>query len=409
MTAPVQAFDIAIIGGGIVGLSTAMNIARRNTFSILLLEAENRLGSHQTGHNSGVIHSGLYYKPGSLKAKNCVLGRERLYNFCREEGIEFKRCGKIVVAASEDELYRLRNLEARGRANGLHGIRRLGSGDIKEYEPYAGGIEALHVPDTGIVNFQNVSERYSTIAMEFGARIETCAEVRSVSVGPREFMLITDRAEFKAHCIINCAGLYSDRIARMCGLEPGLRIIPFRGEFYKLLPEKEYLVRNMIYPVPDPRFPFLGVHFTVTVDGSVKIGPTSMPAFWRENYNGIDNFNTSEILNILTWEARLFLSNKFGFRTLAVDEIKKYNRKYFTSLARGMVNKMDENGFTQWGAPGIRAQLLNVKTMEMVMDFVVEGDKESVHILNAVSPAFTCSTTFTKWVVGNRGIDLFRL
>ena len=262
-------YDIAIIGGGIVGCAAGMALSRSGDLSILVLEAEDRLAAHQTGNNSGVIHSGLYYKPGSLKARNCVAGREAMYAFCEEHGIPCERCGKVVVATREEELPRLNDLEERGRANGLQGLRRLGPQEIREFEPHASGIEGLLVPDTGIVDYVRVTEKFADILKANGGEVRLNARVRACREEEGGLVLETSAGAFSCRGLINCAGLHSDRVARLCGVDPGLKIIPFRGEYYTLKPEKENLVRNLLYPVPDPSFPFLGVHFTRMIAGGV--------------------------------------------------------------------------------------------------------------------------------------------
>ena len=279
-----QTYDVAIIGGGIVGLATAMALTKRGNISLIVLEAEERLAAHQTGNNSGVIHSGIYYKPGSLKARNCIEGRQAMYEFCAENGIVHENCGKVIVAIQESELPALDRLYERGMANGLEGLRRLTAEEIKEYEPHATGIAGLHVPQTGIVDYIGVTNAYAKLVQAAGGVIQTSARVTGFRKFNGEFVLETPQGEIQARNLINCGGLQSDRVARMCGVDPGLQIIPFRGEYYELVPEKHDLVKNLIYPVPDPRFPFLGVHFTRMVKGGVEAGPNAVLAFKREGY-----------------------------------------------------------------------------------------------------------------------------
>ncbi len=279
-----KTYDIAIIGGGIVGLATAYTLAPSQGRSRVVLEAEARLAAHQTGNNSGVIHSGLYYKPGSLKARNCVEGREALYRFCAEHGVAHERCGKIVVATRPDELPRLDELHQRGTANGLVGMSRLGADEIREFEPHAAGVGGLHVPETGIVDYVQTSQTFARLAAEKGAEVRTEALVRGLHRAADGLTLETTGGEFHCRNLIACAGLQADRVARMCGVEPGLRIVPFRGEYYQLRREREHLVRNLIYPVPDPRFPFLGVHFTRMVKGGIEAGPNAVLALKRTGY-----------------------------------------------------------------------------------------------------------------------------
>src|SRR5438067_3047886 len=273
-----------VVGGGIVGLATALAMAERGQ-PPTVLESEGRLAAHQTGHNSGVIHSGLYYKPGSLKATLCVEGRESLYAFCRERGVRHERCGKVVVATRESELPALEELERRGRANGLAGIRRLTPDELREHEPHVSGIASLHVPDTGIVNYTEVTEAYAAVVREKGGDVRTSNPVRGVRRDGAAVVLETTGEPVRARALVNCAGLQSDRVARMCGVRPDVRIVPFRGEYYELTPQRAGLVRNLIYPVPDPRFPFLGVHFTRMIGGGVEAGPNAVLALARHGYS----------------------------------------------------------------------------------------------------------------------------
>jgi (S)-2-hydroxyglutarate dehydrogenase len=280
--------DITIVGGGIVGLATAYALTKRAGVRVVVAEAEPEIAQHQTGHNSGVIHSGLYYKPGSAKARNCAAGREAMYRFCEQHNLPHRRCGKIVVATEEREIAALDELERRGRANGLTGMRRLSGPELKEYEPHVAGIAGLHVPETGIVDYKAVAAKMAELIRAGGGEIVTGARVRRVERRADEVILQTTRGDVRGQFLINCGGLQSDRIARLCGLDPGLQIIPFRGEYYALVPERRDLVRGLIYPVPDARFPFLGVHFTRTVYDEVEAGPNAVLAFRREGYRRRD-------------------------------------------------------------------------------------------------------------------------
>ncbi|HSV85975.1 MAG TPA: L-2-hydroxyglutarate oxidase, partial [Levilinea sp.] len=278
MTEPTR-YDVAIIGGGIVGMATAMALSTSNTLSLVVLEAEDHLAAHQTGHNSGVIHSGVYYKPGSLKARNCVEGRLAMYEFCQQHHIAHENCGKVVVATRESELPALNTLEERGHANGLTGLRRLKGEELYEYEPFVDAIAGLYVPQTGIVDYAAVTGKFAEISQSRGAEVRLKARVTKFHRRTGEFVLETSAGEVHCRNLINCAGLQSDRVARMCGVDPKLQIIPFRGEYYQLRPERHYLVKNLVYPVPDPRFPFLGVHFTRMVHGGIEAGPNAVLAF----------------------------------------------------------------------------------------------------------------------------------
>ncbi|HEX9253046.1 MAG TPA: L-2-hydroxyglutarate oxidase, partial [Ignavibacteriaceae bacterium] len=277
-------YDITIIGGGIVGTATALSILENKKVNLLLLEAESSLAAHQTGNNSGVIHSGLYYKPGSLKAANCTLGREMMYDFCEQHSIPFNKCGKIVVATSKEEIPALNMLEERGKANGLSGIKRIPPEEIKQYEPHTYGIDGLFVPQTGIVDYIAVTNKYAELICNKGGEIKTNSKLTSVKRDGKDLILFTEHDEYKTQFIVNCGGLQSDRIAKKFGIDPKLQIIPFRGEYFKLKKEKEFLVNNLIYPVPDINFPFLGVHFTRMINGGVEAGPNAVLAFKREGY-----------------------------------------------------------------------------------------------------------------------------
>ena len=279
-----KTYDIAIIGGGIVGCATAMALSQSKTNSIAVLEAEPTLSAHQTGNNSGVIHSGLYYKPGSMKAKNCVEGRETLYQFCEQHGIAHDRCGKLVVATDENQIPKLEELQRRGTENGLKDIKRLSSEELKEFEPHVDGVAGLLIHETGIVDYVEVTNKFAEIVQENGGEILTSCKVIGFQRDNSGLVLETTQGTIHCKNLVNCAGLQSDRVAKLCGVDPGLKIIPFRGEYYKLVPEKEYLVKNLIYPVPDPQFPFLGVHFTRMIHGGVEAGPNAVLAYKREGY-----------------------------------------------------------------------------------------------------------------------------
>src|SRR5437763_3213070 len=288
-TMPDQRFDIVVIGGGIVGLSTAMHATRLlPQLRLLLVEKEAELARHQSGHNSGVIHSGVYYKPGSLKAKLCVEGAAAMVEFCREHKLRHEICGKVIVATSDAEIPGLKVLLERGQANGLGGLRLLQKKELREIEPHCDGLLGLLVPGTGITDYAAVCRKYAEIVGVQGGTISTTTEVLKLVQQGAEMVLETTRGAFAAQYVISCAGLHSDRVSQMAGQQPEVRIVPFRGEYYDLIPERQHLVRTLIYPVPDPRFPFLGVHFTKGIDGSVHAGPNAVMAFSREGYNKTD-------------------------------------------------------------------------------------------------------------------------
>ena len=278
-----EIFDVIIIGGGIIGTATALSLQQKGINNVLVIEAEDKLAVHQTGNNSGVIHSGVYYKPGSLKAKLCTEGRELLYSFCKEHNILHEKCGKIIVATEKGEIPGLNEIEKRGLGNGLKGIKRLTKDRIKEYEPYSPGEEGLFIPETGIVDFIGFTNKMGELIKQNGGEVFTSCKFLNV-VNKKDLIVETTKGDFRCRLLINCGGLQSDRIAKRCGLNPDVKIIPFRGEYYKLKKEKEYFVKNLIYPLPDPKFPFLGVHFTRMIKGGVEAGPNAVLAFKRNGY-----------------------------------------------------------------------------------------------------------------------------
>lgn len=388
--------DYLVIGAGIIGLTIAREIkANKPDARIVIIEKEPDVAYHSSGRNSGVLHAGFYYTADSLKAKFTKDGNALMRKYCYDNNLRINECKKVVVAMDEVELQSLLELEKRGKANGVD-IKLIDEKELYEIEPNAVTCKyALYSPTTATVDPTEVCLCLKRELQGKGIKFyfeEPYVKKLSSSA------IRTKNLQIEAGKIINAAGLYADKIAKDFGFSQNYTIIPFKGIYLKYTnPDKP--IRTNIYPVPNLKNPFLGVHYTITVDGVIKIGPTSIPAFWRENYKGSANFNSGELCNILAWEAKLFILNSFGFRSLAIDEVKKYNRKYFTGLATKMVKNIDAKGFNEWSKPGIRAQLLNINTNELVMDFVVEGDETSTHILNAVSPAFTGSMPFAKWVV----------
>jgi (S)-2-hydroxyglutarate dehydrogenase len=391
--------DYLVIGAGIIGLAIARELkSRLPGAEILVIDKEPDVAYHSSGRNSGVLHAGFYYSADSLKAKFTREGNQVMKEYCRSRNLKLNECKKVVVARDESELEALYELERRGKKNGVN-VRIITEEELKEIEPNAKTHKfALYSPETATVDPVEVNQSVKNDLKEAGVKFLFSDGYKKKIDG--HTILTRGGHRITATKIINAAGLYADRIARNFHFSKDYTIIPFKGIYLKYTkPDKP--IHTNIYPVPNLKNPFLGVHYTVTVDNIIKIGPTSIPAFWRENYKGFANFRLKELFNIMGWEARLFLTNAFGFRSLAFDEIKKYNRKHFVRLATGLVQHIDESGFTEWSKPGIRAQLLNKRTLELVMDFVVEGDNDSIHVLNAVSPAFTCSFPFAKWVVEN--------
>jgi L-2-hydroxyglutarate oxidase len=387
-------YDVAVIGGGIVGLATAMTLVTRYRLSLIVVEAEGKLATHQTGNNSGVIHAGLYYKPGSLKARNCVVGREELFRFCAEQGVAHERCGKLVVATRPEELPALDELERRGQANGLEGLRRLGPEQIKEREPHCAGLAGLFVPQTGIVDYRGVARAYARIVSTAGGTISTSARVLGCRRFVEELVLQTTAGDLACRGLIACAGLYSDRVARLCGIEPGVQIVPFRGEYYELTPERTFLVRNLIYPVPDPRFPFLGVHFTRMVQGGIEAGPNAVLAFCREGYSWRD-FSLRDTLEMLGYRGFWRMARKYT-RTGLAEMVRSFSKGAFVYALQRLVPELKRQDIRFAGA-GVRAQALGPDGA-LVDDFHIVQAERMIHVLNAPSPAATASLSIGRTV-----------
>lgn len=381
-------YDIAVIGGGIVGLSVAMQASEQFPgLRILILEKENGVAQHQTGHNSGVIHSGVYYKPGSLKARLCVEGAREMVEFCQRHEIAHEVCGKVIVAINVEEATRLDGLRQRGEANGLTGLEVLGPERMREIEPHLVGVKALKVPSTGITNYGQVARKYAEIAAAHGAELKTGAGVVGFRNSANEIVVQTRAGDFSARYVVNCAGLYSDRIARLAGHDPEIMIVPFRGEYYDLIPERAELVRNLIYPVPDPRFPFLGVHFTRRISGTIDAGPNAVLALRREGYRRTD-FHLGEALATLTYR---------GFRAMARRQwrygLSEYRRSLmksaFVRSLQELVPEVRSEDLVPGGS-GVRAQAL-APDGNLVDDFRFVPKDRFLHVLNVPSPAATAS------------------
>jgi L-2-hydroxyglutarate oxidase len=380
-------YDVAVIGGGIIGLATAMALKSSSQASLTILEAENRLSVHQTGHNSGVIHSGLYYKPGSLKARNCVEGRKAMYRFCQEHGIAHDPCGKIVVATNTGELPALEELERRGHANGLNGVRRLRPEEIRELEPHTTGVAGLHVPETGIIDYKQVAQVYADLVRKGGGEIRTGARV----TGCRRYAddLVLETTDGEVHCshLINCGGLHADEVAQLCGVNPNLQIVPFRGEYYELVPERQSLVKNLIYPVPDPRFPFLGVHFTRLIHGGVEAGPNAVLAFKREGYRWAD-VSPRDTARMVAYAGFWRMAAKY-WKTGFGEMFRSLSKKAFVQALQKLVPELRFEDVRPAGS-GVRAQALEPNGA-LVDDFRIVENERMIHVLNAPSPAATAS------------------
>ena len=387
-------FDFAIVGGGIVGLSTARALLGRHpNAGVLVLEKEEGWARHQTGHNSGVIHSGVYYKPGSLKARFSREGVATLLEFCREQGVAFEICGKVIVATKPDELPRLDDLYERGLKNGLK-VEKIGPNELEELEPHAAGLAALKVPETGIVDFTQVAEAFAAVVAEEGGVLRTSTEVEDVSETEDEVEISTNRGTFRARSLVNCAGLHSDRVALLCGVEAGVKIVPFRGEYYELKPEKRHLVKNIIYPLPDPSFPFLNVHLTRTVEGGVEAGPNAVLGLAREGYRKTD-INIKDSFEALTYPGLWRLARTY-WRTGIGELVRSFSRKVFTRSLKKLIPEVEEEDLAPIEA-GVRAQAL-AKDGELVNDFLIVDGKRSVHVLNAPSPAATAAIPIGKTI-----------
>jgi len=390
-------FDYIIIGAGIIGLSIAKTLIEKNSLSkILILEKEDDVGLHSSGRNSGVLHAGFYYTSNSLKAKFTRDGNLEMKKFCQDNELSINHCKKVVVAKDESELEGLNELYKRGIANGVE-VKLLDEDTLSKLYPNVKTYKkALYSPTTATVNPLEIVQYLRKYLEKQNVKFRF-NEGYSKNLNNNE-ILTRKENKFKAKKIINCAGLYADKVAQDFHYAKNYTIIPFKGIYLTYTKEDKPIDIN-IYPIPNLKNPFLGVHYTITVDNTIKIGPTAIPAFWRENYNGIDNFKLNEFLEIIKYEIKLFTYNSFEFRSLAMEEIKKYFKSYFISLVKNMVNNIDKTGFNKWSKAGIRAQLLDINTLELVQDFVVEGDDKTIHILNAVSPAFTGSFPFSRWVV----------
>jgi (S)-2-hydroxyglutarate dehydrogenase len=384
----VNSQKVMIVGGGIVGLATGYRLGERFPGARLtILEKEDAVGQHQTGHNSGVLHCGLYYQPGSLKARLAVAGIRQMVAFCEENGIRHEVCGKLVVAADDSEVSRLRLLQERGRANGLEGLRWLTRDEIREIEPYAGGVAALHVPQEGIVDYPRVSQTLATQLRERGARVVTRAQVKGIARVGNTWIAETTAGDFESDFLINCAGLHCDRVAALAGERREMRILPFRGEYYRLKPERQYLVRNLIYPVPDPRFPFLGVHFTRLIGGGVEAGPNAVLAFAREGYRRTD-INVRDLFDALSYPG--FLRFLKRYPSIAWYELRRsFSRELFCRSLQRLVPEVRKEDLDTGGS-GVRAQAIS-PAGELVQEFCLIARPNALHVLNAPSPAATAS------------------
>jgi L-2-hydroxyglutarate oxidase len=381
-----------VIGGGIVGLATAIAMAERG-YPPIVLEAEKRLAMHQTGHNSGVIHSGLYYKPGSLKARTCIAGRDDMYRFCAEEGVPHRRCGKLVVALREEELPRLAILEERGRANGVT-TRRLGPQEIREREPEVIGIAGLWIEETGVVNYSMVTDAMARRLLRLGGEVRVSHRVLAIRHESTEQILETTGGAVRAKLLINCAGLQCDRVARLAGIDPGVRIVPFRGEYYTLRPDRANLVRGLIYPVPDPALPFLGVHFTRGIDDVVEAGPNAVLALRREG----SRWRDVSIRDVADWAAfpGFWRMARMQWRNGMAEVRRSLSRRRFLESLQAIIPNLSDADIERGGS-GVRAHAVGFDG-RLIDDFFIQTGPATIHVLNAPSPAATASLAIGREV-----------
>jgi L-2-hydroxyglutarate oxidase len=396
-------YDVTVIGAGIVGLAAAMKTAERfPRLRLLVLEKESAIARHQTGHNSGVIHGGIYYKPGSLKAETCVTGRRALLDFCDRNGIAYDLCGKVIVATDEKEIPRLEELFRRGAANQVPGLEMIGPERLGEIEPNARGIRAVYSPATGIIDFTQVAGAYARRVRELGGEVRTLREVKNIFHRGGELIVQTSREEIRTRYVLNCGGLFSDRIARMTSARGAsasddidVKIVPFRGEYYKVAPEHGSLIRGLIYPVPDPRFPFLGVHFTRSIHGYVEAGPNAVLAFAREGYRWTD-FNAGDLWETLTFSGFRSVAKRYWKMGLE-ENYRSLSKRAFTKALRRLVPAITSDDLTPGGS-GVRAQAV-ASDGALLDDFVITQTANAIHVLNAPSPGATASLAIGERIV----------
>lgn len=388
--------DVIIIGGGIVGLATALQIKQqRPDLTVTVLEKEGQVAAHQTGHNSGVIHSGLYYKPGSLKATNCIRGYDMLLRFCQEEGVPYELCGKLVVATKPEEVPQLETLYGRGILNGLDQIKKVSVAEMREIEPHVHGVAGIRVPYTGIIDYTAVCEKYAEKFRALGGDIRLGERVEQITPGNSLTVVVTSRATYETKLVVNCAGLYSDKVAQMTQRAPiDLQIVPFRGEYYMLKPHRQHLVKHLIYPVPDPNFPFLGVHFTRMMGGGVEAGPNAVLAFRREGYRKTD-VNLNELFETLAWPGFQKVAAKY-WQTGLGEMYRSFSKSAFTKALQQLIPEIQEDDLVPAEA-GVRAQACD-RTGGLLDDFAILETDRAINVCNAPSPAATSSLSIGQTV-----------
>ncbi len=390
-------YDVIVIGAGIVGSATAMHLLEQNPgLRVCILEKEDHAAKHQSGSNSGVIHSGIYYKPGSLKAQNCIKGYKDLLRFCEAHQVPFEICGKIIAAVDQEEASRLPGIFERGVANGLEGLKMISRAEALEIEPHVNCVAAIFVPQTGIINYRTVAEKQLEIARSKGADIRFSTRVLQMNRHNGESIVETTEGDFKSRVVVNCAGLYSDKVAAMTGQNENLQILPFRGEYYDLIPERTHLVRNLIYPVPNPAFPFLGVHFTRMIEGGVEAGPNAVIAFRREGYSRWD-FNAREFIEMVSFPGLHQIAAKYW--RLELDELhRSFFKSAFVKALQRLMPEIREADLVR-GRAGVRAQACD-RQGNLIDDFLIRRSEGFVHVLNAPSPAATASLAIGKTIAG---------
>lgn len=394
-------YDVIIVGAGLVGLATGYHTIKKNPSSkVLILEKENNVAKHQSGNNSGVIHSGIYYKPRSLKAKNCIEGYNSIINFAKEYGINYDLCGKIIVATSNQELTSLENIYRRGVENGLKDLKFLSREEFKEYEPHCEGIKAIRVPQTGIIDYPGIAKKLKELFEELGGEVKFNQKVKNIVENNDATTVITDKNEFQSQILISCAGLYSDKLTKMTDDKNNVVIIPFRGEYFKLKEEKKHLVKHLIYPVPDPNFPFLGVHFTRMIDGAVEAGPNAVLAFKKEGYKFTD-FNVGETMQTLTWPGFRKIVAKYG-KTGLGEIHRSLSKSAFTTALQKLIPEIQKDDLVHGGA-GVRAQACD-REGNLLDDFDIVDKGNIIHVRNAPSPAATSCLS-----IGEKISDLIKI
>jgi L-2-hydroxyglutarate oxidase LhgO len=388
--------EIAIIGAGIVGLATGLEFTSRFPgISLAVIEKEPVVAGHQTSHNSGVIHSGIYYRPGSLKAQLCVEGANALMNFCRENGVDYETCGKVIVATTPKELPRLEELYRRGKGNGLNGLQMLSADEIRVFEPHAAGIRGVYVPSTGIVDYGKVAKKYAELIVKRGGVVHLSREVTALTRSGGNTIVETVSGPIESKLVINCAGLQSDRVSRMANAKLDLSIIPFRGEYYEIVPSKHHYVKGLIYPVPDPRYPFLGVHFTRRIGGGVEAGPNAVLALKREGYSK-NSFNVRDILEFAKFPGFWIMAAKHWQMSLG-EYHRSLSKAAFVEALQRLVPELTSEDVVVGGS-GVRAQALDIRG-KLIDDFHFVYADGMVHVCNVPSPAATASLAIGSYIV----------